>query len=175
MTEAFQAAGNVVLPIFFKESAVVGERNEEPDPMLMAQSIQDIRNEGGFSVPRGNEIVLPVASFFEAAKGIGHFNLSYDMDGTARRERLLYEYNGLYFPSYTLRVAALFLNMPMEDISADLGAAVYLGSKVEVPTTLYSEMLISFKGPRNSFRSFSYFDVINDKIRPACLKTNWFW
>jgi CHASE2 domain-containing sensor protein/predicted Ser/Thr protein kinase len=170
LTEALQAAGNVVLPMFFKESTVVGERNEEPDPMLIAQSIQNVQNEGDFSVPRGNEIVLPVASFFEAAKGIGHFNLSYDMDGTARRERLLYEYNGLYFPSYTLRVAALFLNMPMEDISADLGAAVYLGSKVEVPTTLYSEMLISFKGPRNSFRSFSYFDVINDKIPSSVFK-----
>jgi CHASE2 domain-containing sensor protein/tRNA A-37 threonylcarbamoyl transferase component Bud32 len=170
LTEALQVAGNVVLPIFFKESAVVGEKNEEPDPALMAQSIQNVQNEGGFSVPRGNEIVLPVASFFEVAKGIGHFNLSYDMDGTVRRERLLYEYNGLYFPSYTLRAAALFLNMPMEDISADLGAAVYLGSKVEVPTTLYSEMLINFKGPRNSFRSFSYFDVINDKIPASVFK-----
>ena len=92
------------------------------------------------------------------------------MDGTARRERLLYEYNGLYFPSYTLRAAALYLNMPMQDISVDLGTAVYLGSKVEVPTTLYSEMLISFKGPRNSFRSFSYFDVINDKIPGSVFK-----
>ena len=170
LAEALQAAGNVVLPIFFKESAVVGEMNEEPDPALMAQSIQNVQNEGGFSVPRGNEIVLPIASFFEVAKGIGHFNLSYDMDGTARRERLLYEYNGLYFPSYTLRVASIFLNMPIQDIRADLGTAVYLGSKVEVPTTLYSEMLISFKGPRNSFRSFSYFDVINDKIPASVFK-----
>ena len=170
LTDAFQSAGNVVLPIFFKESAVVGERNEELAPALVAQSIQNVRNEGGFRVPVGNEIVLPVQSFFEAAKGIGHFNLSYDMDGTARRERLIYEYSGLYFPSYTLRVAALFLNMPMADISADLGTAVYLGSKVEIPTTLYSEMLISFKGPRNSFRSFSFFDVINDKIPASVFK-----
>jgi len=170
LTDAFQSAGNVVLPVFFKESAVAVERTEEPDAALMAQSIQNVQNEGGFSVPVGNEIVLPVPSFFEAAKGIGHFNLNYDMDGTARRERLLYEYDGLYFPSYTLRVAALFLNIPMQDISADLGAGVYLGSQVEVPTTLFSEMLISFKGPRNSFRSFSYFDVINDKIPVSVFK-----
>ena len=170
LTEAFQAAGNVVLPIFFKEAVVVGVRTDETDPALVAQSIQNIQNEGGFSVPMGNEIVLPVLSFFEAAKGIGHFNLNYDMDGTARRERLLYEYNGLYFPSYTLRVASLFLNMPMDEISADLGTAVYLGSQVEVPTTRYSEMLISFKGPRNSFRSFSYFDVVNDKIPVSVFK-----
>jgi len=170
LTEAFQSAGNVVLPVFFRESAVAVERTEEPDAVLVAQSIQNVQNEGGFSVPRGNEIVLPVPSFFATAKGIGHFNLSYDMDGTARRERLLYEYDGLYFPSYTLRVASLFLNIPMEDISAELGSGVYLGSQVEVPTTLFSEMLISFKGPRNSFRSFSYFDVINDKIPVSVFK-----
>jgi tRNA A-37 threonylcarbamoyl transferase component Bud32 len=170
LTEAFQSAGNVVLPMFFRESAVAVERTEEPDAALVAQSIQNIQNEGGFSVPIGNEIVLPIPSFFAAAKGIGHFNLSYDMDGTARRERLLYEYDGLYFPSYTLRVASLFLNISMEDISAELGTGVYLGSQVEVPTTLFSEMLISFKGPRNSFRSFSYFDVINDKIPVSVFK-----
>jgi CHASE2 domain-containing sensor protein/tRNA A-37 threonylcarbamoyl transferase component Bud32 len=170
LTEAFQSAGNVVLPMFFRESAVAVERTEEPDAALVAQSIQNIQNEGGFSVPIGNEIVLPVPSFFAAAKGIGHFNLSYDMDGTARRERLIYEYDGLYFPSYTLRVAALFLNISMEDISAELGTGVYLGSQVEVPTTIFSEMLISFKGPRNSFRSFSYFDVINDKIPLSVFK-----
>ena len=170
LTEAFQSAGNVVLPVFFRESAVTVERTEEPDAALMAQSIQNVQNEGGFSVPRGNEIVLPVPSFFATAKGIGHFNLSYDMDGTARRERLLYEYDGLYFPSYTLRVASLFLNISMENISAELGTGVYLGSQVEVPTTIFSEMLISFKGPRNSFRSFSYFDVINDKIPVSVFK-----
>ncbi len=170
LTEAFQAAGNVVLPVFFKESVVVAERNEETDPLIMAQSIQDVRNEDGLSLPRASEMVLPVRSFFQAAKGIGHFNLSYDMDGTARRERLLYEYNGRYFPSYTLRAAALYLNIPMQDISVDLGTAVYLGSKVAVPTTLYSEMLISFKGPRNSFGNFSYFDVINDKIPGSVFK-----
>lgn len=170
LAEALETAGNVVLPMFFKEATVVGEGREEPGPMLVAQSIQNVRNEGDFNLPKGSEIVLPVASFFQAAKGVGHFNLSYDMDGTARRERLLYAYNGHYFPSYTLRVAALFLNLPMEDVRADLGAAVYLGSSVEVPTTLYSEMLISFKGPRNSFRSFSYFDVINDKIPSSVFK-----
>ena len=53
LTEAFQAAGNVVLPVFFKESAVVAERNEETDPLIMAQSIQDVRNEDGLSLPRG--------------------------------------------------------------------------------------------------------------------------
>jgi len=171
LAQAIEAAGNVVLPIFFKESAVVGKKNKTPDAVLRAQSIQDIRNDDGVRIPVGTDIVLPVPSFLAAAKGIGHFNLNYDMDGTARRERLLYEYNGLYFPSYTLRAAALYLNMPMADISADLGKSLFLGSQVDVPTTRYSEMLVSFKGPRNSFSKFSFFDVTHDKI-PASVFNN---
>ena len=75
LTEAFQAAGNVVLPIFFKESVVVGERNEESDPLMMAQSIQHVRNEDGFSVPRGSEIVLPVSVLFSSRKRYRTFQL----------------------------------------------------------------------------------------------------
>jgi serine/threonine-protein kinase len=170
LTQALENANNVVLPIFFKESAVVGEQRVAPDATLIAQSIQQIQNEGDYTVPVGNEIVLPVSSFLNAAKGIGHFNLNYDMDGTARRERLLYEYNGLFFPSYTLRVATLYLNIPLEELKADIGSAIHIGSKVAVPTTLYSELLISFKGPRDSFRSFSFFDIINDKIPASVFK-----
>jgi len=170
LTQAIERSDNIVLPIFFKESAVVAEQRDAPDATLIAQSIQQVQNEGGYSVPAGNEIVIPVPAFLNAAKGIGHFNLHYDMDGTARRERLLYEYNGLFFPSYTLRAAALYLNIPLEALKAEIGSAIHIGSKVAVPTTLYSEMLISFKGPRDSFRSYSFFDVINDKIPASIFK-----
>jgi len=170
LTEALRLSGNVVLPFFFKESAVVGEGREKPDDALVEASIQNIRSLEGVMVPQGDEIVLPIPAFFDAAAGIGHFNLVYDMDGTARRERLIYEYNGLYFPSYTLRLASLYLNLGMNDIRADLGSALHLGSLVEIPTTLYSELLVSFKGPRGSFKSYSFFDVINDKIPPTVFK-----
>jgi len=170
LTEVLQTSGNIVLPVFFKESAVVGEGREKPDEILVEASIQNVRTMEGTPVPEGDEIVLPIPSFLEASAGIGHFNLVYDMDGTARRERLIYAYNGLYFPSYTLRLASLYLNLDMNDIRADLGTAIHLGSLVEVPTTLYSELLVSFKGPRGSFKSYSFFDVINDKIPPSVFK-----
>ena len=170
LTDALKRGGNVVLPVFFKEAAVVGEKTGPKDEALVACSLQNVQNEGGGQAPRGDEIVLPVPAFFKAAKGIGHFNLHYDPDGTARRERLIYEYDGLFFPSYTLRLASLFLNLSLNDIRVDLGRAVYLGPQVVVPTTFYCEQLISFKGPRNSFKKFSFFDVLNDKIPPSVFK-----
>jgi serine/threonine-protein kinase len=171
LTESLEAAGNVVLPIFFKESTVVAEIEGSPEDVLVSQSIQNIQGELDILAPTGTEIVMPIPAFFEAAEGIGHFNLSYDMDGTARKERLLYEYDGLYFPSYTLRLASLFKNLSLDDIVIDTDRGVLnLGSQVEVPMTFFSELLISFKGPRNSFKSFSFFDVLNDKIPVTVFK-----
>ena len=85
------------------------------------------------------------------------------MDGITRRERLLYAYKGLYIPSYTLKLAALSLNLPSNRIRADLGSAVYIGS-LEIPTTLWSELLVNFKGPSGSFKEYSFFDVLNEKV-----------
>ncbi|NQT55826.1 MAG: hypothetical protein HQ551_06325 [Desulfobacteraceae bacterium] len=46
-----------------------------------------VSNPDGLDVPMADEITLPIDAFFKAATGIGHINLGYDMDGTARRER----------------------------------------------------------------------------------------
>jgi len=163
LTEALQAAGKVVLPVFFKESMAAVEGPTETDKTLVDQSIRMVTNPEGLGVPRANDITLPIDAFVKASTGIGHINLAYDMDGTARRERLLYEYRGLYIPSYTVKLAAEYLNLPQNKIRAVLGSAVYLGS-LEIPTTWNTEMMINFKGPRDSFKSYSFFDVINDKV-----------
>ena len=164
LTEALSSAGNVILPFFFMEAAVTREGDSNPDDAIVAASIQNVRKEEGVIVPQGDEIVLPIQSFYDVAAGVGHFNLAYDMDGTARKERLIYSYSGLYFPSYTLRLATHYLNLNLADISADLGGTVHLGSLIDIPTTHYSELLVSFKGPGGSFKRYSFFDVINDKI-----------
>jgi serine/threonine-protein kinase len=169
LSDAIQESGKVVLPVFFKESAVGAEETTETHGALIDQSIQNIRNINGMEIPRANEIILPIPSFFEAAKGIGHINLAYDMDGTARRERLLYAYRGLYIPSYTLKLAALYLNLPSNRIRANLGSAVYLNS-LEIPTTLWSELQVNFKGPIGSFKEYSFFDVLNEKIPLSIFK-----
>ena len=152
LADALKESGNVVLPILFKESTAEGQGTTETPKALIDQSIQSISNPEDLQCPRANEVFLPIDAFLRVSNGIGHINRAYDMDGTARRERLLYEYNGLYVPSYALRLAALYLNVPQNKIRADLGSAIYLGS-LEIPTTLYSELLVSFKGPRESFKN----------------------
>lgn len=163
LAEMVRGSNKVILPIYFKESGISGAEASSPDPALVPYAIKHISNPGGAYTPYGSDIILPIPEFMESTQGIGHINLAYDIDGTARRERLLYEYQGLYFPSYALRLAAFYLGIPMDKIRVNLGAAITMGS-AEIPTTPFSELLIQFKGPRGSFKSYSYYDVINDKI-----------
>ena len=169
LAEALEAAGNVILPVFFKASEAAIETPTETDSRLMDLAIKNVSNPDGLGVPKANDMTLPIEAFFKASKGIGHINLSYDRDGTARRERLLYEYRGLFIPSYTIKIAAEYLNLPNNKIRAVLGSAVAVGG-VEIPTTLSTEMLINFKGPRGSFKSYSFFDVINNKVPASVFK-----
>lgn len=98
LAEAISESGKVVLPVFFKGSVLMSEGTTEEDKFLSDNSIQNVQSLEGFGCPRAWDIILPIPAFLEAAKGIGHINLAYDIDGTARRERLLYEYHGLYIP-----------------------------------------------------------------------------
>jgi len=163
LAEAIKESGKVVLPVFFRESMAAGGEAKKADDFLTGYSIQKIRSPNDARYYQADEIILPIPSFIEASIGIGHINFGNDMDGIARRERLVYEYRGLFFPSYTLKLASVYLNIPREKISAELGSTVTLGTLI-IPTTSTSELLVNFKGTGGSFKRFSFFDIINDKI-----------
>jgi CHASE2 domain-containing sensor protein/predicted Ser/Thr protein kinase len=163
LADAIAFSEKVVLPVFFKPPVPGVAPNQGLSEILAGSIIPNVSNPEGFSAPLAGDIVLPVKAFFETAKGIGHINLAYDMDGTARRERILYDYNGKYIPAYTLRLASAFLDIPLKNMRAELGSVIHLGG-TEIPLTPYSELLVSFKGPTGSFTRYSYFDVLNDKI-----------
>jgi serine/threonine-protein kinase len=169
LADAIKESGKVVLPVFFKESLGAGGETEKADSSLAEYSIQSIRSPKDAQYYQSNEIILPIPSFIKTSIGIGHINFGNDPDGIARRERLIYGYRGSFFPSYTLKLASVYLNVPGNNISAELGSTVTLGS-IKIPTTLTSELLVNFKGPGNSFKRFSFFDVLNEKIPSSVFK-----
>ena len=169
LAEAIERSGKIILPVFMKQAATAAELSTDLDESLLEQSIQNIRSPAGVYYPSSNEITLPLPSFFNSAKGIGHINLFYDPDGTARKDQPVYEYSGIFIPSYTLRLACAYLNVPINKVRANLGSSIYVGS-LKVPLTMNNEILVSFKGSAGSFKRYSYFDVINDKVPPKVFK-----
>ncbi len=167
LSHAVRKAGNVVLPMVFVRSLVVDE-GLEPDTHAAEFSMQAL-NQNGAPYPRAQELLMPLSDLRNAAAGIGHLNLSPDMDGVARRALLVYGYRGLFLPSYPLVLAANILHTPVSAITVNLGNSVDIG-QTSIPLTMTSEFLVSFKGAQDSFTHYSYFDVISDKIKGTPFK-----
>lgn len=163
LAEAIAESGKVVLPVYFKHS-FAARKPKEKDALLQKHAIRQIEDAESLICPRGGEAVMPIPEFLNGAIGVGHVNLAYDIDGKVRWEQLLYEYQGHYIPSFTLRLAALSLDVVNEDIEVFAGDSVSLGY-LNIPTNLSTELLVNFKGPSETFKRYSFFDVINDKYQ----------
>lgn len=159
---------NVVLPVVFLPSVAV-EGNLQPEAALKELSINNVRKPKNAQVPKASEILLPIPVLMSQAAGMGHISLSTDADGKARREALLYGYRGLYIPSFALELAALAQGIPHKNISAVLGDHLQLG-QTRIPLTYDSTFLVTYKGGRNSFKRYPYYDVITDKIPKEVFK-----
>ncbi|OQY58827.1 MAG: serine/threonine protein kinase [Desulfobacteraceae bacterium 4572_88] len=168
LAQAIEESGKVVLPVYFKESFAARKPKDKADA-LQANAIQHIEDKETLICPRGGEAVMPIPEFLNHSIGVGHVNLAYDIDGKVRWEQLLYEYQGHYIPSFTLRLAALSLDVSNEDIEVFAGDSISLGY-LNIPTNQTSELLVNFKGPSETFRRYSFFDVINDKYQDKLFK-----
>ncbi len=162
LAQAVKNAGNVILPAVFVPSVAV-DVDLPPQKELAPFALENVSAAPNADYPKAGEILTPLPDLLRYVAGVGHISLATDADGIARRERLIYEYRGLFIPSYALELAALVLQVPREKIGVVLGEKIDLGS-VAIPLTWDSEFLVSFKGGRNSFKHYSFFDVINDKI-----------
>jgi serine/threonine-protein kinase len=165
---ALEQAKDVILPVIFVPTLAVDE-TQAAEMDLAQRAITAVKSAPDATCPKAGQVLLPLPSLLKAAKGLGHISLGPDLDGKARRDRLVYSYRGVYVPSYALTLAALSLNVPVDKIEIVLGASARVG-QTEIPLTLESEFLVSFKGPRGAFKRFSCFDVLNDKIPSGVFK-----
>ncbi len=170
LEDALRDSGAVVLPIVFKGIGAADGGGQEDASELAAQAFPNVKVRSGQDYcPLGSDPLLPLKRFLMLSRGVGHINVPFDIDGKVRREQLLYKYNGMYIPSYTLKLAMQFLDVPGDKLRADMGSAIYLNSLV-IPTDLQSGLLINFKGPHGAFKSYPFYDVVNDKIPLSIFK-----
>ncbi|MBU2488596.1 MAG: CHASE2 domain-containing protein, partial [Proteobacteria bacterium] len=171
LAAALSRAGNVVLPVFFKPTDVPGARKGEPDPLLEPHALGAWDGEPGAWYPRADRITQPIEPFIARATGLGHINLLFDPeDSTYRKEWLYYEYDGLFIPSYEVALAAEYLGQTQDQTGARPGVGVSVGP-LFIPTDWSGACLVNFRGGDGSFKIYSFFDVINDKI-PASVFTD---
>lgn len=165
---ALQGAGKVVLPMYF----TIGPSLGDEEPVLSSHTLVQIENPQDATVfppTEGNHPAIPLDIFAEQAPGVGHVNIISDRDGVVRMESPVISFQGDYYPSFAVQLVRQFLNVPLESIKLVLGQSLSF-EKFAIPLDGNNRMHLSYYGPAGTFRYYSFYDVLNNKVEPAGLK-----
>ncbi len=180
LATSIRNAGNIV----FNLPAVHGKAHGKPDRTLpnhitkyrlAKKSINNNTKKIPLSVIK---LELPIAVLGEHAASVGATLPVLDSDGSMRKEALIVDYYGDYYPSLALMISAQSLNLNINDIQLTAKSEVQLG-RLKIKTDSSSLMHTFFYHQENStrknnstsaFNIDSFSDVLLGKINPEKYK-----
>jgi CHASE2 domain-containing sensor protein/tRNA A-37 threonylcarbamoyl transferase component Bud32 len=167
LAEAIQRAGNVVLPFYFTlgESKNEGKKAEIPPQVSSSAFLlfDDPRKFFDFPPPSAEKIFASVPEISRAARAMGHINVLPDPDGKVRWEPLIVHFEGQYYPSFSMQIAALAMGLTRGDVRVNVGRSIHLG-KINIPTNPQGRLLIRYYGGNQSVPYRSFVEILSGKI-----------
>ena len=171
LATALGTGGHSVLPMLFTLGRPQGLPDQPLPDYVQHEALTnvvdrvDARASGELPVAT-TAVALPIAPLAAAAGGLGHLNITPDEDGGVRKTSLVLQYFDSFFPSLSLRTAALALNLKPSDIELRLGEGVRLGG-LELGTNSQLMMYSQFYADKDgapAFKVDSAYDVYAGKI-----------
>jgi len=154
LVEAAHRAGNLVMPLAPLDLSPPGP----PDELYST-----------------DQTLRPFPALLEAAVGAGSVKVVMDRDGTLRRVPLLVKERagGETWEAFGLQILRLRLGLG-DDPASLVGDRLFIGNeteiKYEVSIDVHGTMLVNFVGQPNTFSSYSFVDVIRDRVPPGTFK-----
>jgi adenylate cyclase len=115
---------------------------------------------------RGKEVEIreevfkgPIKTIYESGD-VGYVNLPQDSDGFVRRFTPIRSYHGQSYASFILRVAALYLGVPLSELKYVPYNVLHLGD-CSIPLNDYDSAYINFAGPSGKFQRISFHQVLS--------------
>ncbi len=170
LAAAITNANNVILPMYMKTDNLMTKPDEAPNWIKkFALSMDDFETEAEEYILEGSAMTVPIEVLSSSASGIGHVNVFSEQDGTIRREYPFISYNMEVFPSFALEVVRKHLKRSSNEITVMPGQGINIG-KYTMPLDASSSMLVSYNDGETSFKSYSFYDVINGKVVPEAFR-----
>jgi adenylate cyclase len=168
MIEATRRAGNVILPVVFRESEGSGTDEfftKAPRHLIHAEV------EGFGYIPGVSDLVLPLPGLIDAAAGLGHIQ-STTVSGAMRRTPLLYATKGGFVPSMALVAAIRDLEVDPTSIRIERGKAIRLKPRlydeISIPINEQGRVWINYAGEWSKrFVHYPYSWVMAQMKSPA--------
>jgi serine/threonine-protein kinase len=162
LAEMIHRAGNVVLPIRF--TLAEDGRFTQTAPDYVAKSSLIVVDEAArlldFPYPQSLNATIPYPEACKAAWGLGHVNTWQDVDGKVRRDPLVVNYEGHYYPSMALQLARAATGVNRMQVKLDPGEAVTMGPR-SIPTDDGGMLLVDYRGPAGTLASVSAAKVLD--------------
>ena len=167
LAESIQRAGNVILPFYFTlgESKKEGEKAEILPQVSSSAFLlfDDPRKFSDFPPPSAEKIFASVPEISKAARALGHINVLPDPDGKVRWEPLIIHFDGQYYPSFSIQIAALAMGLTRGDVRVNVGRSIRLG-KMNIPANPQGKLLIRYYGGNQSVPYRSFIEIPSGKI-----------
>jgi adenylate cyclase len=165
--KALRASGKVFLPIAF---AFAGAPTETP-PFVADSGYQrfDKTPEKPVFPLQPVSVITPLAQWATAALGLGHVNIAFDRDGAPRYDYVALPFQGDFLPALPVRVAAARLGVDWASVGLALGEGVHIG-QVTIPTDNAMRLVINYNGPRGTFPTYSFVDLVQGRVPSDALK-----
>ncbi len=108
-------------------------------------------------------VEMPLETFAAAAAGLAHVNIAFDRDGAPRYDYLAIPFEADFYPPMAVRAVAAYTGVPWDRVELSLGQGVSIGA-VAAPTDRAMRLLINYRGPRGTFPTFSFVDLIEGRV-----------
>jgi adenylate cyclase len=158
---AIQTSGHVLLPVGLSFVNTPGE-----EPAWLSQSAYARFEKSALSPSftlRPKSAILPIETFGIVAAGLGHVTIAYDRDGAPRYDYTALPFEADFLPSLSIRATAAYLGVAWPQVALALGDGVRIGD-LAVPTDPAMRLLINYRGPRGTFPSFSFADLLAGRV-----------
>jgi adenylate cyclase len=173
LAQAMENAGNVVQGYYFMDIsfAQIGKSFSLPKGLVTSFLEKDRVTVSGLptmDLPQAKAIEFP--DFLStAATSFGLINLIPDKDGTVRRAPLFIGFQNLLCPSLAF---AAFQHFTGNDAWRFQDGYLIRGT-YRIPLSNWGDVLLNYRGPPGSFKSYSFADLLQLKISPEVLKNKW--
>jgi serine/threonine-protein kinase len=169
LADSMAKANSVLLGMQFEYGEPQGKPDHPLPDYVLKNGLVNIKDGGeGASPILTDAVQVPIPLLGAQAAGLGHINVTADVDGGIRTEPLVLSYADQLYPSLSLMLAAKSLNLEPKDIVVTLGQSVKVG-KLNITTDPMLRMHTFFYNEhdgKSAFQIDSFYDVLTGKIPP---------
>jgi len=119
-----------------------------------------------FFIPSGdkNGLVVNLPIIQTSSNKHAYFNAKPDLDGLFRRVPLITHFKSSYFPSLTLKTVEQYYDSNIFLTLDTLGVKILsILDKVDIPSSQYGELLVNFRGTKQTIPHYSLVDLLDEK------------